>query len=98
MIIKLNSRWLEKSVKKYGISEQVKSARALSECQKITETIFGQKVKNQMKPLYLKNKVIYVSVTSSVLATEMKLHQKEIIEGINKKLDKNTVTNMRFLV
>jgi len=98
MIIKLDSRWLEKSVKKFGIAEQVNSARALTECQKITETLFGPKVKNQMKPLYVKNKTMVVSVTSSVLAAEIKLHQKEIIDAINKKLAKPAVTNLRFMV
>jgi len=98
MVFRLSKEFLKRSVAKHGIANQVEAARILEICSTVLEAAFGPKIKKQAKPLYYKNKVIHLSVTSSVVATEIKLHQENILKQINKKAETTqAVSTFRFL-
>lgn len=89
---------LKRSLKKLGIEKQVEAARVLEIFNQLAEEEFGSQIRNQVKPLYLKNKVLTVSVKNSVLASEFQLRQKQIIEKINQRFQKTVVSKLRFLL
>jgi len=97
MIVKINRQMLDRSIKRLGIKEEVEAARVIANFQAITVKQFGPRVKYQIKPLYLKNQTLHLSVTSSVLATEIRMHQQEILKDINHNYKKPVVTGFRFL-
>jgi len=97
MITRVTQDLLSRTLKRFGISEQVQAAQVLEEFQKQAINLLGNGVKNKIKPLYLKNKTIHVSVVSTVLATEIRLYQKRILEAINKKYKKTVVKKIQFL-
>ncbi len=97
MIVKLDRSLLEKSAKRFGIHQQITAVRVMAEFEKLLMQFLKKKTNHQVKPLYLKNQVLHISVTSSVLASEIRLYQKPIIAKINQKFKKTVIKNLRFL-
>ncbi|MDZ7798838.1 MAG: DciA family protein [Patescibacteria group bacterium] len=88
---------LNKSLKRQGIESQVKASQVIKTFHKIIERKFGQKVLEQLQAKSLKNKTLVVAILSSVVASEIRLHQEEIIEEINSQYKKTLVEKLRFL-
>ena len=65
--------------------------------QLIMET-WGQAIGNQAQAKYLRNKVMAVLCQSSVLAHEIRLHERKFISEINKKFGPDTVNKIRYMV
>ncbi|EKE06228.1 MAG: hypothetical protein ACD_19C00037G0001 [uncultured bacterium] len=59
---------------------------------------FGTDSIEHTKPLFLKNRTLTVSCASSVMAQELRLNQKELIEEINKRIGKSEVDRIRYLL
>lgn len=68
------------------------------EFNKVAIDIIGEKIKDKAKALYVKNRTLTVAVLSSVIGQELKLHETEIIERLNKKAGDNVVDRLRFFV
>lgn len=49
------------------------------------------------KALYLKDKTLTVACLSSVVAQELQLHQKKVINQVNKIMGEEIVEKLRFL-
>ena len=60
--------------------------------------IFGKDKINDAKPLFLKNRTLTVTCSSSAMAQEVRLRQQEIIAKINQKLGKIEVDRVRYLL
>lgn len=60
--------------------------------------VIGQEISLETKPLFLKNRTLTVTCSSSATAQEVRLHQQEIIEKINQKLEKTEVDRIRYLL
>jgi len=88
---------LDKSLKRQGIESQVKASQVIKTFHKIVEKKFGKKVLEQLQAKSLKNKTLVIAVLSSVVASEIRLHQEEIIKEINNQYKKTLVEKLRFL-
>ncbi len=89
---------LDKNLKqKSGLSKQITAALVCEEFDKIAQKKWGNKIKNKVRALYLKNKILTVVSLSSVMAQEIKLHEQEILEKINEKFN-GAVERIRYLV
>ncbi|MFA4831543.1 MAG: DUF721 domain-containing protein [Patescibacteria group bacterium] len=65
--------------------------------QSVFEELFGREQAVHAKPLFLKNRTLTVTCSSSVIAQEIRLNQAKIVEQINNKLGKNEVDRIRYL-
>lgn len=98
MFIKLN-KLLDKSIKKAGLEKQVVSASILEKFSKVAEEIFGKGItEDKIRPLYLKNNTLTVACLSATMAQELKSHEQEILEKVNKENIGEKVERLRFLV
>ena len=88
---------LSQRVKQKGLAQQVTAALVCEEFDKIIEEKWGKKVKNKARALYLKNNTLTIASLSSVMAQEIKLHEKDILNKINKKFN-GAVKRIRYLV
>ena len=61
------------------------------------EEMFGKEIAPQAKPLFLKNRTLTVSCSSSTIAQEIRLNQAELVEKMNEKLGKKEVDRIRYL-
>jgi len=89
---------LDRNIREAGIKQPVTAAIICDEFNKLAIEIIGEKIRDKAKALYLKNRTLTVAVLSSVIGQELKLHEKEILEKLNKKLGENVVDRIRFFV
>jgi predicted nucleic acid-binding Zn ribbon protein len=61
--------------------------RKLKEVQLVTqwESMMGKTVANRTSRIYIKNGILYIHVTSSVLKSELLMMRGEILEKLNEK-------------
>lgn len=97
MFIKI-SDLLDQSTKKAGVSDQVEAVDVINHFADIISTQFTKTLKNRVKPLYLKNKTLTVSCESQVVASELKLHERKILQLLNKGQSEIPVRTIRFLL
>ncbi len=89
---------LNNRISSSGMRPQLDAALALEEFNNAVKAIIGASLNNKIRPLYIKNKVLTVACLSSVLAQELKFHEKNIIASINNNLKSEIVDNIRFLL
>ncbi|MBI4653233.1 DUF721 domain-containing protein [Candidatus Kuenenbacteria bacterium] len=92
------NKFLPFSLKKAKIEKQVEATMACQKFDQIIQNIWDDKILDQMKAISLKDRVLTVAILSSVLASELRLRQEEIIKKINIKLKKTAVERLRFLI
>jgi hypothetical protein len=78
-------------------AQQIESGDAITAAEKAFIDVFGEELSAHAKPLYLKNRTMTVTCTSSVLAQEIRLNQAKIVAKINKYLGGKEVDRIRYL-
>ena len=89
---------LNKKVSSHSpLKKQVEASQAVDAAVTIFQELFPADLARHANPLFLKNRTLSVSCTSSVMAQEIRLRQAEIVEKINEKLGKPEVDRIRYL-
>lgn len=86
----------EKMGKSSGLAGQIETAGVIEIAEKVFVEMFGDLAK-QAKPLFLKNRTLTVSCSSSAMAQEIRVNQTAIVEKINAAVGKNEVDRIRYL-
>lgn len=87
----------EKMDKDSALKKQLEGAEIVEIAESVLVDIFGSDHAKHAKPLFLKNRTITISCTSSAMAQEIRLNQAEIVKQINKKLGSSEVDRIRYL-
>ena len=87
-----------RSVKRQGIETQVQASQVIEEFHKIISEKFGKRILSQVQAKSLKNQVLNVATLSSVVTSELRLYEEEILEKINDKYKKTLVNKLRFFL
>lgn len=77
--------------------KQLEAAQVVELAEAAFVELLGEELGSHAKPQFLKNRTLTVTCTSSALAQEIRLRQKEIVDKINKKLGENEVDRIRYL-
>ncbi len=78
-------------------SNQKSNDNAIIEAsQNVLEKMFGD-IGRQAKPLFLKNRTLTVSCSSSTIAEEIRSNQQEIVDKINEKIGSHERDRIRYL-
>lgn len=89
---------LQNSTAKKGPSKkQEETAEAVDIAIQVFEEMFDKDLAVHAKPLFLKNRTLTVTCSSSDMADQIRENQTEIVEKINEKLGKNEVDRIRYL-
>ena len=88
---------LNKSIKKSGTAMQIEAALVLKQFEKELKKLMGEEIGEKVKAVSLKNQSLTVAVLSSVMASEIKLREPDIIEAINRFFDREVVKSLRFI-
>lgn len=88
---------LNRNIQSSGMQDQVDGARVIELFSAVAKELLGEGIANQVKGLYLKNRTLSVSVPSSVIGQEIKLHEEKIVATLNQKIEANVVERLRFL-
>ena len=87
---------ITQSVRRSGAEPSVEAARIVAEATAILASLFGADIASHMKPLYVKNRTLTVSCTSSTVAQELKLRESEILDKLNHTLALQLVDRIRY--
>lgn len=89
---------LNDSLQRSGVAKEVSAAMVVDEANKLIGQIMGEKVKKRAEAKYVKNGELSIAVLSSVVTQEIKMHEHKLMEKLNKKIGKDVVKKVRFLV
>ncbi len=89
---------IPKSINKAGIAGSVEAAVVCEKFGEVIKETFGQAWQQNCKPLYIKNRTITVACLNNVVAQEVKLREKGLLESLEKKLEKKLVERIRFVI
>jgi len=89
---------LSKQLKKSGTAKQVEAALVLKQFENELKKMMGEEIGRKVKAVSLKNQVLTVACLSSAMASEIKLREADLIEGINRFFDRQVVKSLRFMV
>ncbi len=87
----------EKIQKNITLKTQVELSAVLEVAESVLADLFGVDLAKHAKPLFLKNRTIAISCTSSAMAQEIRLNQAEIVAKINGKTGTDVVDRIRYL-
>ena len=89
---------LQDNVNQKGpLKKQVDASLAVEAAEAVIKDMFEPDLAIHAKPLFLKNRTLTVTCSSSIMAQEIRLKQSEIVDKINKKLGKKEVDRIRYL-
>lgn len=76
---------LQSALNRAGIQRHVHATSALDCAKRVFRELFGQELEQRITPLFVRGEELCVRVHSSVLANEIRLREKRIIEKIQKQ-------------
>lgn len=85
-----------KMISQSPLKKQVEASGVVSHAEEIFRELFHEEAK-YVRPLFLKNRTLTITCTSSVIAQEIRLNQAMIVGKINDKLGKTEVDRIRYL-
>jgi predicted nucleic acid-binding Zn ribbon protein len=81
---------IKQYLKEMNIDEKLKEVRVPH----LWEEIIGKSVASKTDNIYVKNKVLYVHLNSSIVRNELLMMKDGIIDAINKKMGENVIEDM----
>ena len=88
---------LPKSIKRAGISKQIKETEILTFFQDELDRVLEPELLERVRVLYFKDKIITLAVLSEEIAQKIRFYEKEILGNINELLEKQEVEKVRYL-
>ena len=89
----LNSKYSQKG----PLKKQLEDSEVVEEAKLVMKDMFGEELAKHANPLFLKNRTLTISCSSSAIAQEIRLNQTQIVEKLNEKLGRNEVDRIRYL-
>ncbi len=80
-----------------ALKNQVEASEAVEISEGVFIDLFGEDMAKHAKALFLKNRTLTVSCSSTAMANEIRLNQAQIVDAINEKLKKDEVDRIRYL-
>lgn len=91
------SSLLNRNIQRKGLRYQVEAAMALEYFSAIVDQLWSGRMKDRVRPLYLRDHVLTVAVISPVLGQELRNREGEIIDYINQKAAAEVVDRIRYI-
>lgn len=91
------SSLLDKNIKRKGLRYQVEAAMALEHFSAIVDQLWSGKMKDRVRPLYVRDHVLTIAVLSPVLGQELRTREGEIIDYINQKIGAEAIDRLRYI-
>ncbi|MBP9694804.1 MAG: DUF721 domain-containing protein [Candidatus Magasanikbacteria bacterium] len=79
------------------LKKQVESSLVIEFAQNALNELFGEDQAKHAKPLFLKNRTLTITCSTSSIAQEIRLNQQALVDKINDKLGKKEVDRIRYL-
>lgn len=80
------------------LQRQVETSSVLEIAMNVLQGFVGEENAKNVKPLFIKNRTLTVTCTSSIVSQEIHLNQAKIVEEINQKSGGNNLDRIRYLL
>lgn len=87
----------DKMKQEQGLQGQLDAAKVVEAAEQALLEIFGEELAPHAKPLFLKNRTLTISCSTSAMAQEIRLNQAKIVDAVNKALGNKEVDRIRYL-
>lgn len=87
---------LTQSVQRAGVAASIDATRVVAAAEQVLCAIFTPSIAAHMKPLYLKNRTLTVSCSSTTVAQELKLRESDILAKLTDALGASLVDRLRY--
>lgn len=77
--------------------KQVRAVMVVESANEFIAKTYGQGAENQARAVYLKNNILTIACLSSVLAQEMRLREKELLQTVGAKFGPEAIKKVRYL-
>lgn len=80
------------------MAERITASLVCEEFDKIMFAVFGEKIVHKAQAMYLNNSVLTIASLSPIISQEIKLHELELIDKVNRKFQGEIVKRLRLLI
>lgn len=87
---------LDKAVQRMGNTATMRAIAVCAAYRKVAGTLFGEDLVQHMKPTY-RGGILTVQTSKSALLSELKMHEKEILEELTKRLGQESPKWLRVV-
>lgn len=92
-------KWLlDQAINRAGLKKTTEAAGVCDLWTKIITEKFGKNFSQKARAMKFKDGVLIVQTSSAVFSQELELNKQEIIEEINKKMEKNVLKRIQFKI
>jgi len=84
---------IEKLLKVYKLEDKLHEI----DINKSWKVVMGHTVSNRTTNIYLKNKVLFVKLSSSVLRNELSMGKDKVVELLNGHIGRKVINEVRFV-
>lgn len=77
--------------------ERMEAAMIIEYVRQALTAVVDNESMSEIRPLYIKDGRAVIAVAHSLVAQELKLHERAIIEAVNKKIGSTYLSGIRFL-
>ncbi|MCX6740249.1 MAG: DciA family protein [Candidatus Parcubacteria bacterium] len=88
---------LSRRIRQSAIGRQVDQAMIIEFFAQLIKKKLGDNISRRLKPVYLKNKDIYIACVSSVIKQEIILRKAELLADVNEKFGPQTIMGIKFI-
>lgn len=92
----ISRRLLSASVQRARIKTQVEATEIMNFFARLLIDQWGAKAKTKTKPLSFSDGVLRVAVTSTVMASELRLYEAEFIKKINQRFNSSRIKKIKL--
>ncbi len=89
---------LQKSIERAGINKQVEAHQVVRAFNELSPKILGDKLKDGVMAINVRDKILSVACLSSIMAQELRFKEKEIIDALNEKFEKEVVKKIKYVL
>lgn len=84
-------------IKKLGLEKEIAKKKIFDDWEKMVQNVVGQKSKNKSRPLFVKNKTLFIDCLNSAWAAELQANSRAILEKIHQRFGEKIVKDIRFM-
>ena len=84
-------------INRLGLKREIEINKIFSLWPDLVVKICGQNYKEKLKPLYFKNRTLFISCPDSIWANELQLRQEELLRKINQHFNQKKIEKLKFV-
>ena len=87
---------LDRNIRQAGLNKQVDAINIVELFNSSARFLVGEKIARQTQAIYIRNKVLTIQCTSSIIMQEMRYRERHVMRSLNRKTGKESIERIRY--